>query len=256
MTKNSEATASRKRPKNPIFYGWWVVASLFFIDLFGPMSRYSLTVLSPFIEEELVWSKSQISWAFSIHLWVYACLVILVGWLVDRIGSRRILFIGGLVLVIALSFLSRINTLWQLYFFFGIVTAFGVSMTHMVPVQATSRKWFIKRAGLAGGILAGALGLGATILAPVLTGMADSLGWRTTWFICAVAFGGIIMLLAGLVIRNSPESMGLHPDGAEHRTMLDTVAAEPAFIGVENNGRCLSFRIGNEDIGTTDINTR
>lgn len=223
MANHPEETGILKSPKKAIFYGWWVIASLFFVELFGPMGRYSLTALSPFIEEELVWSKSQISLAFSIHLWVYACLVLLVGWLVDRIGSRRIFFIGGIVLIIGLSLLSRLNSLWQLYLFFGVVTALGVSMTHMVPVQATSRKWFIKRAGLAGGILAGALGMGAAILTPVLTVMASSLGWRTTWFICAILFGGIIMLLAVLVIRNSPESIGLHPDGtAEALSASDT----------------------------------
>jgi hypothetical protein len=35
--------------------------------------------------------------------------------------------------------------------------------------------------------------------------------------------------------------------------MLYTIAAEPAFIRVENNGRLLFFRIGDEDIGATDI---
>lgn len=151
--------------------------------------------------------------AFSIHLWVYSFLVLLVGWMVDRIGSQRIIFLGGFILLIALTLLSRLSTLWQFYLFFGVVTALGVSMTHFVPNQATSRKWFIKKAGLAGGIILAAFGIGIAILAPVLTGLASSIGWRTTWFICALGFGIIIMLLAWLVIRATPESKGLHPDG-------------------------------------------
>ena len=213
MTNRSKTTALQGSPRKGFFYGWWVVTALFLVGMLSPMARYSLTALAPFIQQELLWTKGQIGMAFSIHFWVYSFSVLLVGWMVDRIGSRRVIFWGGLVLLIALMLLSRLSTLWQLYFFFGVITALGVSMTHFVPNQATSRKWFIKKAGLASGIIAAAVSVGSAILAPVLTGMAGSIGWHTTWFICALGFGIIIMLLAWLVIRNTPESMGLHPDG-------------------------------------------
>lgn len=199
--------------KSAVFYGWWVVTALFFIEVFGPMGRYSLTALGPFIEEELSWSRSQIGLAFSIHLWIYSGLVLVIGWLVDRIGSRRVFFIGGVVLMIALTILSRLNSLWQLYLFYGLVTALGVGMTHLVPTQTTCRKWFVKRAGLVCGIAYAGINMGPALLTPIMTGMASSLGWRTTWLVCAISFGVVIMLIAGLVIRSTPESMGLHPDG-------------------------------------------
>ncbi len=196
MTNYDNGIALQGSPRKGFFYGWWVIAVLFFVGIFGPMGRYSLTALAPFIQKELLWTKSQIGMAFSIHLWIYSFLVLLVGWMIDHIGSRRIIFLGGFILLVALILLSRLNTLWQLYLIFGVITALGVSMTHFVPNQATSRKWFIKKAGLAGGIIAAAFGVGTAILAPVLTGMAGSIGWRTTWFICALSFGIIIMLLA------------------------------------------------------------
>jgi len=213
MTDHNKATASHKSMRKDFFYGWWVIAALFFVAVFGPMGRYSLAALAPFIQEELLWTRSQIGIAFSIHLWIYSFLVLLVGWMIDRIGSQRVIFLGGLFLLVSLILLSRLNALWQLYLIFGVITALGVSMTHHLPSQATSRKWFIKRAGLVGGIIASALSVGLAVLTPVLTVMASSIGWRTTWFICALGFGIIIMLLAGLVIRDTPESIGLHPDG-------------------------------------------
>jgi len=213
MTNYDKGIALQGSPRKGFFYGWWVLAALFVVNMFGPMGRYSLTALAPFIQEELLWTKSQIGMAFSIHLWVCSFLALLVGWMLDRIGGRRVIFLGGLFLLIALALVSRVSTLWQFYFFFGVLTALGVSMTFFVPGQATSRRWFIKKAGLAGGIIAAAFGVGSAVLSPVLTGMAGSIGWRTTWFICALGFGIIIMLLAWLVIRDTPESIGLHPDG-------------------------------------------
>ncbi len=199
--------------KKGVFYGWWVLAALFFVGMLGPMGRYSLSVLSPFLQRELLWTKSQIGMAFTLHFWVYGFLAVAVGWAIDRFGSRRIIFLGGFILLVALTLLSQISTLWQLYLFFGVITALGVSMTHFVPNQATTMKWFAKKAGLAAGIVTAAFSVGLGILSPLLTWMAGSIGWRNTWFICALAFGIIIMLLAGLVIRNTPESVGLHPDG-------------------------------------------
>lgn len=226
MTNYDKGIALQGSPRKDFFYGWWVLAALFFISMFGPMGRYSLTALTPFIQEELLWTKSQIGLAFSIHFWVYSFLILLVGWLVDRIGGRRVIFLGGFLIIVALTLLSRLNTLWQLYLFFGLFTALGVSMTHFVPNQVTSRKWFIKKAGLAGGAIVAAFGIGTAILVPVLTGMAGSMGWRSTWFICGLGFGIIIMLLAWLVIRDTPESMGLHPDGvAEAPPVADVTSS-------------------------------
>ena len=108
-------------------------------------------------------------------------------------GSRRVIFFGGLVLLAALMLLSRVNTLWQIYLFFGGIAALGVSMTLFVPTQATSRRWFIRKAGLAGGIVVSAASIGPAALSPALTAMAGSIGWRTAWFICALGFGIIIM---------------------------------------------------------------
>ncbi len=207
------ATQIDKERKKTIFYGWWVVAALFLVGMLGPMGRYSLSALAPFLQMDFPWTKSQISMAFSIQLWSYSLLVLAVGWAIDRFGSRRIIFLGGFILLVALILVSQLSTLWQLYLFFGVFTALGVSMTHFVPTQTVAMRWFTKKAGLVGGIVTAAFGAGLAILSPLLTWMAGSIGWRNSWLISALAFGVIIMLLASLVIRNTPESVGLYPDG-------------------------------------------
>jgi MFS family permease len=87
-----------------------------------------------------------------------------------------------------------------------------VSMIHMVPIQATANKWFRKRAGLVTGIASAAFGIGVAIFMPLLTAMANSLGWRVTSVIYGTSAGIAIMILAFYVIRDTPESLGLHPD--------------------------------------------
>jgi MFS family permease len=87
-----------------------------------------------------------------------------------------------------------------------------VSLIHMVPIQATANKWFRKRGGLVSGIASAAFGIGVSIFMPILTIMANSLGWRVTSVIYGTSAGITIMILAFYVIRDTPESLGLHPD--------------------------------------------
>jgi MFS family permease len=46
-----------------------------------------------------------------------------------------------------------------------------------------------------------------------MTGMADSHGWRYTSWVLGICFGAVIILCAPFIIRNTPESVGLRPDG-------------------------------------------
>jgi len=198
-----------------IFYGWWVVAGLFTIGMFGPLGRYCVTAFLPFLSAELGWSRASIGLGQSVTLWMYAFFVLLSGSMVDRIGSRKTFFIGGIVTLIGWMLLSTIKTHWQFYLYYGVLMALAVAMTHAVPLLSTSRKWFSKRAGLVAGITAAAFAAGTSIFMPVMTGMADLYGWRFSSLICGISFGTIIMLVAFFVIRDTPESMGLYPDGED-----------------------------------------
>lgn len=196
-----------------VFYGWWVVAALFFVGMLGPMGRYTITTFGPFMKQDAGWDATSLGLALSISLAVYALASIPVGWMIDQWGSRKVIFLGGCFLLLGLGALSLSRRLWQLYVSAGIVVSLGVSMTHFLTTQSTARKWFNKKAGLAAGILTAAFWLGAGIISPILTGLAGRLTWRTACLAYAVVSGTTIVLLASLVIRETPESMGLCPDG-------------------------------------------
>jgi len=196
-----------------IFYGWWVFIALFLIGMLAPMGRYCMAAFFPFISSELGWSRSIIGSAQTLTFWVYAVFVLLSGWMTDRIGGRKTIFLGGFLCFGGWILLSTVESLWQLYLYYGLIMGVAVSMSHYVPIQATARKWFSKRAGLVAGTTTAAFAVGSSIFTPLLTEMSDSFGWRTTSVISAFAFGIAVMLLAFFVIRDTPESMGLRPDG-------------------------------------------
>ncbi|MFC1977428.1 MFS transporter [Chloroflexota bacterium] len=256
-----------------IFYGWWVLVALFIVGAIGPLARFSLAAFFPAISSELGWSRSIIGTAQSLSLWAYSFLSILTGWMIDRIGSRKVIFVGGLMCLVGWLLLSRVNSLWQLYIYYGLVMAVAVSNTHLVPLQATSRKWFVKRAGLAGGIVGSAFSLGTAVFSPLLTFMSSLYGWRNVSSVAAFVFGVPIMLLAYFVIRDTPESIGQYPDGTgslssahiQHTSVIqywniESVLKTPQFwllfvayglLGIVFNGLLAHLVIWAVDLGST-----
>jgi len=220
-------------PQKPkIYYGWWVLVALFVIGGIGPMARYSVTAFFPALSAQFGWTRSQIGTAQSVSLWVYSGFVVITGWMLDRFGSRKTLFFGGLCCLAGWILLSTVSSLWQLYLFYGVVMGIAVANTHLVPVQATSRKWFVKRAGLAAGILGSAFAVGSAVLSPVLTTLASDWNWEKVSLLAAFVFGVSILLLSFFVVRDTPESIGLHPDGV---TAAPITGAMPRRPTTEND---------------------
>jgi sugar phosphate permease len=73
--------------------------------------------------------------------------------------------------------------------------------------------WFRRRLGLATGILWAAGGLGAALLAPLVSVLLDWVGWQGTFWSLGIIGGGIILSLT-LFFRNRPADLGLLPYGA------------------------------------------
>ena len=197
-----------------IYYGWWVVVGLFFSTFLGAWGRFILSTFAPAMTEETGWTTSQIMLSITIALVVYAIVLIFVGRLIDTWGGRRVITIGSICLMAGFALLPLIRELWQLYLIHGVLLTVAVAMLHSVPTQSVARKWFIKRATLVAGVLLASFTIAQAVLAPLLTQSAADIGWRTTCFIC-VSFGLIIFILARLVIKDTPESIGLQPYGAE-----------------------------------------
>jgi MFS family permease len=199
--------------KQPVFYGWWIVVALVIVGMVAPLGRANMSAFLPFLILEPGWERDTVGLAQSMAMWLYALFVLLSGPLLDRIGSRKTFLIGGAVTILGWVLLSTAQSAWQLYLYYGVLLALAVAMTHYVPLLATTRKWFRKRAGVAVGITASAWAIGHAIFLPVMTGLADSQGWRYTSLVLGICFGAVIIICALFVIRDTPESMGLRPDG-------------------------------------------
>ena len=204
---------SEVESRTGIFYGWWVIIACALIAVLASTGRYSFTMFLPVLLEDLEWTRAMLGFGLTLHMWVYSIMAIITGILVDRYGARVIMVTGGVFISLGLALVSTMAALWEFYLYYGVILALGVAMTLSVPAQATARKWFTKKAGLAIAFASGGISVGIGVVALVAPALIGAYGWRSGWVYLGLSLGIAIVLLAGVIVRKDPESMGLLPDG-------------------------------------------
>jgi MFS family permease len=235
--------------KSKIFYGWWIVAACSLISFLSVSSRFSFTMFFPTLISDLGWSRAMLGFGLTLHMWTYAITVVVAGYFVDRFGARAIMVIGGFIIICGLSLTSTMAKVWQFYLYYGVLLAAGVAMTFVVPVLGTVRKWFIKKAGLALAFTTVGGSLGGILMAIIIPDMIASFGWRRSWLYLGLCLGISIVIIAGIIIRKNPESMGLLPDGTTRPgdsempagNVMSLVSEGEEFWTVRNAVRTRSF---------------
>lgn len=139
------------------------------------------------------WSRATTAGAISLAIIFEGACLPYAGGLIDRIGGRKTLILGGAVLFVGLGFASTISSIWQLYFWIGIVGAAGIALIGMVPHVAIITRNFPERKGTALGIAWAGGGVGIVLLVPVTQLMIDRWGWSP-------AYLGLAVITAFLVI--------------------------------------------------------
>ena len=139
------------------------------------------------------WSRATTAGAISLAIIFEGACLPWAGGLIDRIGGRKTLILGGIVLAIGLGFASTISSIWQLYFWIGIVSAVGIALIGMVPHVAIITRNFPERKGTALGIAWAGGGVGIVLLVPVTQLMIDRWGWSPAYLGLAAVTGLLVI---------------------------------------------------------------
>ena len=197
----------------PIFYGWWVTLSFMVMVFLSTGIRFAVGPFLKPIVADLGLDRASFSLVISLSLFLYGAFQPFVGRLIDRFGSRSILGVGTLVLGLSLAGTGLVTNLWQLYLVYGVLAAAGLAATGHVVGSAVISRWFTRRRATALSTLGGASMAGMSLLVPVAMWLILTIGWRATYAVFGLGVLVLVLPLVLWVVRESPESMGLHPDG-------------------------------------------
>jgi OFA family oxalate/formate antiporter-like MFS transporter len=209
--KSPEEAGKMDYSKQKVFYGWIVVACVCVLLFFAFGSVYSFTIFFESFQMEFGTSRSSTSLVFAIAGFIYFSLGAISGQIADRMGSRWVVASGVLVISLGLLLSSFAVTVRQIYLFYGLGIGVGVGFIY-VPAVGTVQRWFVTQRGLASGIAVMGIGLGTLVMPAFSALLVHWSDWRTAYMVMSacVFFCG---MAAALLIVDSPETLGLMPDG-------------------------------------------
>ena len=217
---------SARSPKK-IFPGWWVVSACAAIGAYGGgVYFYGFTLFFNPLKDELGITSTQASLVFSLTRLEGAFEGALVGFLIDRLGARKIMMVG--IPVVGVGYIlwaTVVHSYMALLVVYVGIIALGVNGGFFHPALAVANNWFIRRRALAMAVISTAVGVGGAIIVPVVGYVIDNFGWRP------MAMGAGVFLLVFiwplvLFIKHSPEDVGLLPDGDKPRNNSGELSSE------------------------------
>jgi MFS family permease len=224
---NSLSASATQKPGVPNRYT--VILGTFLPMLAAGIVIFSFGVFFKPVSAQFEWTRAETSGAFSLALIISGLCGLLFGKLGDKFSPRLIIVICGALEGIAFLFLSQINSLWQLYLYFGILV--GAGMANVIPASSLVARYFKKQRGFMTGITMSGAAVGSAITPPIATQLISAYHWSTSY---------IIIGLTALVITGAA-AIFLYL--STHVRMPDEPAADAGKVdGPNSTTRGLTFQ--------------
>lgn len=154
-----------------------------------------------------------------INLWatlIGALFSVGVGRLIDLFGSRVVLTVVTISLATVVLGMGVTRHVAAIAVLITLTRGFGQSALSVVSITMVGQ-WFVRRLNLAMAVYTIALSIGFMLAFPLIGAMVLANGWRTAWSIIGISLLIGLAPLALLLVRRSPESCFIDPDGLPRR---------------------------------------
>jgi MFS family permease len=193
---------------------WIVVFSIWLTLAIASGLYFSFPVFFVALVEDFGWTRGATAAAFSISSVVQGVFSPVVGMLVDRLGPKRVMLGGALVLGVACMLSSRVNSLWALYLTVGVLAACGVCAVSWVPSGSLIARWFTERRGSMMGLAFSGMGAGVLVVGPLAQWLIAGHGWRMAYLVLGAGTLAILLPVIMLGIREAPGRVGVERSAA------------------------------------------
>ena len=195
------------------FYGWIIVA-VANLGIFssGPGQSHTFSVFVGPIGKDLDLSSTSIASAYGLATLIAAFMLPYMGKLIDKYGARKTLIIVSIILGFSCVFFGAASNFLMLTVGFGFLRFFGQGSLMLGCANLVSQ-WFDKKRGFAMSLMALGFGISMAIHPPLSQFLIDEYGWKFAWVFLGVSTWLIMVPTLYILAWNTPESVGLLPDG-------------------------------------------
>jgi len=173
----------------------WLLIPLGLMVLLCLGTVYSWSIFRNPLEDFLGIGATESLLPFTVLLVVFATLMPITGFFIDRFGSRRITAIGGVIMGLGYILSSFASNIFTLVITYGIIAGVGVGIAYGVPLAVVAR-WFPECKGLAVGLTVIGFGLSPLVTAPIARGLITSNGVMPTFVWLGVVFTLLILAIS------------------------------------------------------------
>jgi OFA family oxalate/formate antiporter-like MFS transporter len=192
---------------------WWRLAAGVLAMMAIANLQYAWTLFTIPLTQSLGVKLSAVQLTFTLFILTETWLVPFEGYLVDRIGARLIVTLGGVLVGIGWIASGMVNSLGGLYFWY-CVGGLGAGAVYGACV-GTALKWFPDHRGLAAGATAGAYGFGTALTVLPISYMINHGGYRSAFIIWGIIQGIVVVIAAQFLVA---PARGWKPAGWEQLT--------------------------------------
>jgi len=195
--------------------GYFVVGAAFIIMIVSWGLYIVYGVFFNSFLNEFGWTRALTSGAYSLSSIIAGLLGIVMGGLTDRFGPRLVVTFCGVFLGAGYFLMSRIESVWHLYLFFGIFVGIGMSGL-WVPLLSTVARWFTGRRSLMTGIVISGLTIGQMVGPPVISRLIAEYEWRQAYVILGIT-ALVVVVLAAQLLKRSPGMLERPPGNVDEK---------------------------------------
>ena len=213
--------------RSGVFYGWWVLLALALMRVMasGVGNQVRSLLVLPF-EEEFEVTRAEVSLMFTAGSIAVALTGPLGGWLMDRFGPRKVMIVTTAMSISGYVFLSISDEFWQALVIFTIPLGVAYNWAILNSGAPILNNWFERGKARALSLLNVGHGAGALLL-PLMALAIVTFEWRASMVLAAVVMTAVMVPVL-FVVRNTPEEMGLSPDGDEPDPTRAATGGRPA----------------------------
>ncbi|HMD06987.1 MAG TPA: MFS transporter [Candidatus Acidoferrum sp.] len=203
-------------PIRQAFYGWKLVAALWFLDFLNMgFPLYGGAVINTYMLKEIAMSRSTYGLGFTLLNLLVGLPSIIVAASILKWGIRKTFGIGAAVILCGALWLALFASKpWHYVVGFGVLIGTGISFGTIVPVSTAVTRWFREYRGRAMAVALSASGFAGFVGAPLTNKILAANGgnWRQAWEVvaCVAIFSA---LFAFTFVKESPEALGQIVDG-------------------------------------------
>ena len=192
----AEAVAS---PTEPRVVNRWVqmVAGVFAMMAIANL-QYAWTLFTKPLMNNLHATLAAVQVTFAAFIIAETWLVPFEGYLIDRLGPRRVIAIGGILVGLGWIGSGYAQSLHSLYFWY-VAGGVGAGAVYGGCI-GNALKWFPDHRGLTAGFTSGAYGIGTALTVAPIAAMLKSSGYQKTFITWGIIQGAIVIIAAMFIV--------------------------------------------------------